>query len=389
MEGQRGLRGEPDHLQLHGSGQIGLHSYSGAYLTASSTYSNDGASPQGEYGIFVSNADGPGTIAHTYASNMADAAYYIGACPDCNAVLGDAHAQNNALGYSGTNSGGHLIIEDSEFDHNKTGVTTDSENNDDIPSPQDGACPAGGPAAGSDAASCEIWRNNYIHDNNNPNVPGVGEGLAGAAPIGTGIVVAGGRNDTITGNRIVRNGAWGILIVDQPYMGTPPPGAECQGGIWIPPETCYYQAWGSETASNFLKDNGTFGNPTNDDLAMAALPHDPGNCFHDNVDPAGVTSDPPNIQDPPYNPCSQPNGGVDPLLVSEVLCATQLIFPCPGLPGARYPRPTGVRLIPIPKQPSMPNPCRGVPSNPWCPSSRPAPPGGLLGGVAADRPRRR
>src|SRR5205085_3904668 len=98
-----------------GSGQIGMHAYRGDYITATSTYSNGTEEPRGEYGIFASNADGPGTIDHSYASNMGDAAYYIGACPNCNATLIHAHAQSSALGYSGTNSGGNLTIRDSEF----------------------------------------------------------------------------------------------------------------------------------------------------------------------------------------------------------------------------------------------------------------------------------
>ncbi|MFL5797328.1 MAG: hypothetical protein ACJ77A_05275 [Actinomycetota bacterium] len=360
-----------------GSGHIHMHRYFGSYLTASSTYTNGVKPPFGDYGIFVSNANGPGVITRTYASNMGDAAYYIGACPDCNAVLDRAHAQNSALGYSGTNSGGHLIIQNSEWDHNKTGITTDSENNDDWPSPQDGICPAGekGPTG---TTSCEIWRHNDIHDNNNPNVPGAGSGLAGAAPVGTGIVVAGGRHDTIIHNRIVHNGAWGVLIVDVPYQGNPPPGAHCQGGIPGPDDTCYYEAFANETAGNFLQHNGFFGNPTNGDLALAAIPHDPGNCFHGNTDPDGLTSDPPGIQGPPWNPCGQPNGGDEGPLVAEALCATELLFPCPQNPAADYPRPTTVKLMPIPREPSMPNPCVNVPVNPWCPLST-----GMAAGASA------
>src|SRR5262249_55851967 len=105
-----------------GSGTIGMHGYEGSYLSATSTYHAD--SNHGEYGIFVSNATGPATVEHTYASNMADGAYYVGACTDCNLVIDDAHAQYSALGYSGTNSGGRLLIQNSEFDHNKTGFST-------------------------------------------------------------------------------------------------------------------------------------------------------------------------------------------------------------------------------------------------------------------------
>src|SRR5438045_9620642 len=62
-----------------GSGKIGLGSFRGDYLTATSTYSNGVDNPRGEYGIFSSNSRGPGVIDHSYASNMGDAAYYIGA----------------------------------------------------------------------------------------------------------------------------------------------------------------------------------------------------------------------------------------------------------------------------------------------------------------------
>src|SRR6266516_1065838 len=112
-----------------GSGKIGMGPWRGNYITATSTYSNGVNTPFADYGIFVSNSRGPGVVDHSYASGMGDAGYYVGACPDCNAVITHAHAQHNALGFSGTNAGGHLVIEHSEFDHNKTGPTSDSENN--------------------------------------------------------------------------------------------------------------------------------------------------------------------------------------------------------------------------------------------------------------------
>jgi hypothetical protein len=359
-----------------GSGKIGMGPWWGNYLTATSTYSNGVDAPFGDYGIFVSNAKGPGSVIHSYASNMGDASYYVGACPDCNAVLDDAHAQDSSLGFSGTNAGGHLLIERSEFDHNKTGPTQDSENNDDAPPPQDGSCPGGAPGPLGTGA-CDIWRDNYIHDNNNPNVPGnSANGLAGAAPIGGGVVLAGTRSIELYHNRIERNGSWGVLIVDQPYMGQPPPVSHCQGGIYVAPPPspdplCYFQAFGNLVVANSFSHNGGYGNPTNGDIGLAAAVHDPGNCFHDNVDPTGLTSDPPAIQSPPYNPCGQPNGNPEPLLIGEVLCATQLVGPCPTLPGANYPRATKLALTMPPAQPTMPNPCDGVPDDAWCQGGRP------------------
>jgi hypothetical protein len=350
-----------------GSGRIGLHGYYGAFLTALSTYSNGVNAPRGEYGIFVSNSNGPGIIDRTWAADMGDAAYYIGACPNCNAILRRAHAHRSALAYSGTNSGGRLIIEHSLFSHNKTGLVSNSQNNDDRPSPQNGKCPhhRRGPLG---THSCTVFRFNLFRRNNNPSVPGAGSGLAGAAPVGTGAVLAGTRNITLWRNRVIHNGAWGILVADLPDQEKPPPGQHCQGGIQQPDDICYFQAFGNVTARNFLRHNGFYGNPTNGDLGLATTPHNPGNCFFGNRDPDGLTSDPPRIQGRPYHPCGEPNGGDMGPLAAQAECATQLVAPCPDAPGAHYPKPKRVRLTGIPRHlASMPNPCAGVPANPWCP----------------------
>ena len=352
-----------------GSGQIGMHGYYGAYLTASTTYSNDNNKPRGEYGIFVSNADGPGLIEHTYASSMGDSAYYIGACRDCNTVLRDAHAQYSALGYSGTNSGGNLIIENSEFDLNKTGIVSNSQNNDDRPSPEIGSCVTGKGPLGT--GSCTIWRHNYVHDNNNVNVPGAGSGLSGGAPVGTGIVLAGTTYVTLQGNLVTGNGAWGVLVTDLPDQETPPPGANCQGGTYIPPpaSVCYFPAFGNYLLDNEFAGNGFYRNPTNGDIGLIAAPHNPGNCFNGNIDRQGLTTDPPFLQAQPYYPCNQPNAGDMGPLFAEAVCASEIFLDCPNLPLATYPKFQKVELPPIPREATMPNPCVNVPRNPWCPNN--------------------
>lgn len=346
-----------------GSGQIGMGAYHGAYLSATTTYWQSGE-PQAEYGIFVSNADGPGAIVHTYASNMADSGYYIGACPDCNALLLDAHAQNSALGYSGTNSGGHLVIALSEWDHNKTGISTNSQNNGDAPSPQDGSCPNG-------TGSCTYFISNWIHDNNNPNVPG--SGTADFGPVGTGMVVAGGRFDSLMLNRVENNGAWGLLLVPFIDNGTPPASLaqyDCRGGTlgYLGLFRCFYNDFGNEVAYNLMDGNGSFGNETNGDLGDLSDPADPGNCWHDNFDPAGLTTAPANLEQT-NGTCGVPNQGASVLgspLSIQVICNTQIFGPCNSF---NYPRRTQVQLMPLPEERSMPNPCAGVPRNPWCPAS--------------------
>ena len=354
-----------------GSGTTGMGSFLGDYLTATTSYFESGH-PQAEYGIFVSNVSGPGVVDHSYASNMADSSYYIGACPDCQTWLINAHAQGSALGYSGTNSGGRLVVAASEFDNNKTGISTNSQNNDDAPSPQDGSCPAGLPTT-SAIGSCTFFIGNHIHDNNNPNVPS--SGSADLGPVGTGMVVSGGRHDTIAFNRVEHNGAWGVLLVPFPDSSTHPPAvANCAGGIDHPGDilgalgiTCYFDDFANEVAVNAFSGNGFYGNDTNGDLGDLSGQHDVGNCFHNNANPAGVTTSPANLQTT-HGVCGVPNAGADLFssLSAQVICDTQAFGPCPSTPTQNYPRKTQVALVPLPRQPTMPNPCKGVPRNQWC-----------------------
>jgi hypothetical protein len=356
-----------------GSGSVNLNGYRGAYLSATSTVFLGDDGPGAEYGIFASNVHGPGLIEHTYASNMRDASYYVGACPDCNTIIRFAHAENSALGYSGTNSGGNMILEKSEWDENTTGISMNSQNNDDAPSPQDGACPAGSPPPRG-AHSCTVVRHNYIHDNNNPNVPS--SGSAALAPVGTGIVIAGGRDDTVMRNKILNHGAWGVLVVPFPDTGPPPPVAHCQGGLagFLLPGVslmgaCFYDSWGHDVNRNAFANNGFFGNVSNGDLGDLSSQHDPGNCWHSNHDKSHVVTTAPAALQMTHRQCGVPNAGAAIIgsdLSNQVICATQAFGPCADAPGHHYPRTTAVALKPLPPQPTMPKPCVGVPPNPWC-----------------------
>jgi hypothetical protein len=368
----------------YGSGVIGMGGYWGSYLTASTTFYSDANAAY--YGIFVSNSKGPGVIERSYASNMADSAFYVGACPDCNAVLRSVHAQNSAVGYSGSNSGGHVLIEASEWDHNRVGIQPTSLASDDPPSPQDGACPT------EPTESCTLIQHNYVHDNNNANTPGLG--LAAAVPTGTGIEISGGRNDTVRGNKVTNNGAWGIFINDYPDLSTPSAPTWCDGGVagftptgkdavvlapllgivgsTIP---CYFHAYGNRILDNVFLGNGSFGNPTNGDLGNFALDYPVNNCFVGNTD---LKSHEPSTW-PTYLQSKRVNGACGApwvgsasqlsLLFLNALCDTYgpAFGACSTSAGIfHYPTQTQVQLLPIPREQEMPDPCEGVPENSWC-----------------------
>jgi hypothetical protein len=338
-----------------GSGQIGMGAYSGSYLTATSEYGPTSTQTQdlAQYGIFVSNASGPGQITNSYASNMADAAYYIGGCGQvCNTTLSADIGTNSALGYSGTNSGGQLVIKNSLFTLNHAGVVPNSMNSEDPPPPQRGM----------------TIQHNVISNNNNVNAPAIGF----TAPVGIGVELAGGQYDTVAGNVITDQGSWGVATSDAPDGQPPAPGADCQGGIQNDPApgVCDFPALGNLIYGNVFSGDGFFGNQTNSDLATDTLAsYAPRNCFYGNADTSGtLTSEPASIQQASVDgkPCSQPGTGFDLALGLQMECALSAAQ-CPLPSGdANYPQEGPIVMLALPQLTSMPSPCDGVPSNRFC-----------------------
>jgi len=368
-----------DSIWFDGGGASGkqeLGSWSGSYLSTTSTYWAGVGKPSTKYGLYASNTYGPGTFNQTYANNMSDSGYYFGACPDCHSTIVHGHAENNDLGYSGSNSGGHLTIKNSEFDNNEEGVATQSQNNDDAPSPQDGGCPYGAtnpklPAGAQRSNVCWVMIHNRVVNNNNGATP-TSDGAPGL--VGTGMTIAGGRHDLVIDNTFSGNNAWGIVLLPYPATETPPPQITetCTGGVGSGSgETyvCYFDDYANEIAGNTFAHNGAYGNPTNGDIGEVSNAESDGNCWHDNVEAGGGTpgSFPPAIQTT-HGTCGQPNSGEPPssVLSAQATCDSQLLAPCPPVPGEEYPRSSNVKLMALPPQRSMPNPCAGVPANPWC-----------------------
>ncbi|HLH27686.1 MAG TPA: hypothetical protein VKW77_02145, partial [Acidimicrobiales bacterium] len=361
------------------TGKIGLTGYSGSYLTATDTFwgTVGGDLAEGNYGIFSSSAAGPGVWSQLYADNFADSGMYVGACQQvCDAWIHDAWMENSALGYSGTNSGGTVVIDHSQFDGNTDGLDTNTQSAGDPPPPQNGACRFGGASALTGTGSCWLFTGNYVHDNNNNLAPGAG--LSGE-PVGTGMTVSGATNDTVAGNLFSGNDAWGTLFVPFPDSDPGPPGV-CAGSggqtSGLLPGYCIYDAQGDALLDNAYVGNGGYHNPTNGDFGQITLfAGERQNCYGGNLAPAGST--PPDLETAqPPSSCGATTAAANPggELFTQVLCdtgfAAGLGISCAG---ASYPTPTTPpHLAPVPAGlPTMPNPCAGVPANPWCVGGRP------------------
>jgi hypothetical protein len=160
---------------------VGADRYRLSYVTAWSV---------GAYGVYAEDSE-VGMIDHDYVSGAADAAYYVGECRPCDAVVGHVVATLSAVGYSGTNAS-DVVIRDSVWDRNGAGIVVNSYANEALP-PQ---------------ARTTILRNT-ITASGRARVP-IRTALAGF--VGIGIAVAGGNDNVVRSNRVTRSERYGLAV---------------------------------------------------------------------------------------------------------------------------------------------------------------------------------
>ncbi|HEY0517554.1 MAG TPA: hypothetical protein VGD00_10570 [Solirubrobacteraceae bacterium] len=332
------------------SNKQSIHGWWGRYLTAFDTGLHGG------YGIFTGN-EREGSWEHIYASGYADSGIYIGACWECKAKVSDATIEYNAVGYSGSNSGGRLVIEKSTFKHNSAGIVPNGENPGDGPPPQNGICNAKRPAkpyylfTSTNVERCTVIKENLVEDNNNLEAPAVGS--TEKAPWGVGIELPGDMGDLVENNTVVNNVNNGVLGFE--YPNPFPPVAS----------TIYFQLAGNKVAGNSFSGNGTSGKEFASDVTLQGgrFPHgkytSDNNCVSGNTREGGaITSFPTaiegtwgcaNAMTPP------PDNGLAGIFYVVTLSEE----------AALLRKPTG-QPAPGPQE-TMPAPCEGVPTNPLCP----------------------
>ena len=193
-----------------------------SYVTA---YNN------GLYGVY-SFAAQDGLIENVYASGHPDSGIYVGQCKPCNTVLRSVVAENNAIGYYGTNASGNGWVIESVFRGNRLGVAPNSQSTEKL-APQEDAVIAG----------------NLVVDNDNADAPEIRMGFFSG-----GIVVGAGTRNTIIRNRVSDHSWAGIAV--------------------IPMNS--YEPEGNRVTENVMTDNGL------DLVYVGSAPDGDGNCFSDN-----------------------------------------------------------------------------------------------------------
>ena len=172
----------------------GVEGYRGSYLTA---YNNN------LYGVYA-HTSRHGRFEHSYASGHTDSGFYIGESNPSNAVIADVVAEHNAIGYSGTNSGGCLTLKDSTWRNNKAGIVPNS-----LATGAGGTGPGDYGRATAPQAAMRI-QDNEVVGNANQAAP---TRDFGDMAFGAGILVAGGTENEIVGNEVRDHLNFGIGLV--------------------------------------------------------------------------------------------------------------------------------------------------------------------------------
>jgi parallel beta-helix repeat protein len=241
----------------------GVERFFGRYLTVYNV---------GLYGIYAIESR-LGLFEHSLVSGAGDAAFYIGECDPCDAMLTDLTARLSAVGYSGTNASGNVVIQNSRWELNGVGILPNSYDVGIAPPPQRGTRITGNVVAGSGTVDVPL------------NTP-----LRGFRGIGIGI--AGGSDNVIENNTVERSARYGIAVFSS---------VDAEN-TWTPER--------NRVRANRVGGSGTA------DLAFAAG-SGAGNCFRDN---RHRTADPPDL-----------DGACDPAQPGSQTLADELVLPPPEL----------------------------------------------------------
>jgi hypothetical protein len=243
----------------------GVEGFRGSYLTA---YRN------GDYGVYAFDSV-KGQFEHSLALGSADAGFYIGQCYPCDIVITDVISEHNGLGYSGTNSGGNLLIVNSTWRYNRAGIV-----------PNSGSYQMCYPGRDNTIVG------NVVHDNNQPDTPAIDVALLA---MGNGILVAGSNRNVVERNLVFDHERTGIGLVPFPEEeandGVPDPDTwdvPCDEVRDDPPTVTdpdalsfvLWDAMANQVTGNVVSGSGL------GDLAVGSLQPDLatlGNCFGDNT----------------------------------------------------------------------------------------------------------
>src|SRR5215207_7104896 len=162
------------------------------------------AAKTGVYGIYAFNSKG-GTMRDSEAYYNNDAGFYIGQTPaqetPMRSIVTNVDSWGNPVGWSGTNMR-YVTITRSRFYNNAAGIVPNALDSEDFP-----------PAEDNVIRDNDIFWNNFDFHKGAP-FPIPSDGTAALIPVGTGVLLLGGRRNTVEDNRIYGNWQVGVALVE-------------------------------------------------------------------------------------------------------------------------------------------------------------------------------
>jgi hypothetical protein len=262
----------------------------------------------GVYGIYAFNSKG-GTMRDSEAFYNNDAGFYIGQTPaqvkPVRSIVTNIDSWGNPLGWSGTNMR-YVTITKSRFYNNATGLIPNALDSEKFP-----------PAEDNIIRDNDIFWNNFNFHKGAPFVPHE-EGAVLLAPVGTGIVLLGGRRNVVEDNRIYGNFAVGVALVEGVLLEKNPQARALEG--------------------NVVRDNafGLGGTDTNG-RELAYDGNGTGNCFSGNTGVANtIPADGSTLAACPFSGANAFSADVQVQMLSlagEAAVASWVKHPHPAKPG--------------------------------------------------------
>jgi hypothetical protein len=162
------------------------------------------AAKSGVYGVYAFNSKG-GEMSHSESYYHSDAGFYIGQTPQqakpIRSVVRDVESWGNPIGFSATNMR-YVTITESRFYDNGLGIVPNALESEKFP-----------PAEANVITDNDVFWNNFNFHAGAPFKPKK-TGVVPLVPIGTGILLLGGRTNRIEGNRVYGNYLVGVAAVE-------------------------------------------------------------------------------------------------------------------------------------------------------------------------------
>ena len=169
------------------------------------TMTNLVAQRTGVYGLYAFNTIG-GRITNSEAYYVNDGAFYIGQTPPqdrpVQTIVRNVEGWGSPIGFSATNMR-YVTITKSRFYNNAIGIAPNALDSERFP-----------PNERNVIVDNDIFWNNFNFREGDPPFEPRTEGTAALAPVGTGILLLGGRDHLIERNRIYGNYLAGIAAID-------------------------------------------------------------------------------------------------------------------------------------------------------------------------------